>query len=156
MDTATSCPAYRDAIVAAVDARLDPDRQRALDVHLASCARCRAVLAQHRAVQRETRAIGFGDVSADFAARVRQRVERPALTDLFDFRAWTWRLVPIAALMAAAIWLPALRDRTRTVPLGDALSAWATGAAEYPTSLLLDPAADPGELAATAFEERAR
>jgi anti-sigma factor RsiW len=156
METETPCAAYRDAIVASVDARLDQAAQQALDAHLASCARCRAVLAGHLAVQRQVRDLGFGPVSADFASRVRQRVERPPLTDLLDFRAWTWRLAPIAAVLALLIVLPAWRDRARTVPLADAIGAWATGAAGYPTSLLLDPATDPAELAATAFEERAR
>jgi anti-sigma factor RsiW len=49
--SAMSCQDYRDAIVELVDGTLDAARQAALERHVASCADCRALVADLKSIQ---------------------------------------------------------------------------------------------------------
>jgi predicted anti-sigma-YlaC factor YlaD len=100
----------RDAaplIAAAADDRLDRARRALLDEHLAGCASCRDALADQRFVASALSALPQVEASPAFARRVRARIERAGgWFDLVDFRVWTLRLVPAAAVLAllAVVW----------------------------------------------------
>ena len=73
------------------------------------------------------------EVSRGFAARVRERVEqRPWWMPAGNWRLWTLRLAPIAALLTILAWLPLQSDASGTVTTTTAdavsvLESWATG-----------------------------
>lgn len=97
----TPHPDYVPLIVRAADGALEPRDRAQLDEHLSACADCRDALA----AQLEMRALleqrPVQRASPDFVRRVRASLptERTAWVERWDFRGWTWRLAPVAALL---------------------------------------------------------
>lgn len=99
--TQSPCESFINLIVRATDREIsEPDEQR-LNLHVAACAACRGALAGQRAVRAALAARPVADASAGFEARVMTalRAEAP-LTERWNWRGWTWRLVPVAAVFA--------------------------------------------------------
>jgi hypothetical protein len=130
-------------ILASVEGRLDPASRAALDAHAAGCAGCRRALDEQAAVKRMLADLPPVAVSRGFAARVRERVEqRPWWMPAGNWRLWTLRLAPIAAVLTILAWLPLRADVSGTLTTSStspttaagapvsALESWATAAFE--------------------------
>jgi anti-sigma factor RsiW len=165
----TDCAEMQTLLVRAVDDTLDAAGREVLSAHVASCESCRRTLTAQRAVRQALADLPMAAVSADFAARVRERVAA-RWVDVFDFRVWTLRLAPVAALLALLAVLPApglstagdttsetasaLIDSWRASQLGTSATGTESGASHM--QLLLNPEADPHALLAAALEETTR
>jgi anti-sigma factor RsiW len=125
-----------EALHAAVDGRLTPPEQAALDAHLAVCAECRRELHAMTALARELAASlqeGMGPV--DLEARLRRALDeedrRPLIAALPDasappgqrpaVRAWRWAAA--AAAIAAALVLTIIWSERQPTPSAPALVA---------------------------------
>jgi anti-sigma factor RsiW len=146
-------------IVRAADGSLRVEDRRALDAHLASCAGCREALAGQESVSRALAVVTFDDAPPGFAARVRARVQpAPGLLDLLNWRAWTFRLAPVAALLALFAWAQGSSESTWT--LAAAEEAWVSGPidstelqpATVHSAVLFDESVDGYDLLSTALE----
>lgn len=72
-----------------------------LDDHLAECAACGEQLSVQRIVRDTLRMRPDDKVSAAFAARLSERLdEASGFFGMADWRAWTYRLAPLAAALA--------------------------------------------------------
>ena len=101
-----TCDRAAPLLAASADGVLDGDRRTLLDAHLAVCSKCRAALGDQIAVRAWLARTPDVTVPADFRERVRARIDdSEGLLGVTDFRAWTLRLAPLAALMALAAWL---------------------------------------------------
>lgn len=156
----TSCERMLPLIVRAADGALSVAERAALDEHLFSCAGCREALSGQTAVSRALAEMPFDAAPPGFAARVRARIEaRPGVIDLFNWRAWTLRLAPVAALVGLLAWLPSSQT---TWTLTAAEEAWASGdiftltgapqSGAIPGAILFDTDVDGYDLVAAALE----
>lgn len=101
-----TCDSAAPLLAASADGVLDDDRRAPLHAHLAGCAACRAALADQVAVRAWLAQTPEVAVPADFRDRVNARIDDgEGLLGVADFRAWTLRLAPLAALLALAAWL---------------------------------------------------
>lgn len=83
---------------------LADDRRAALAAHLDNCARCRAALETQHAVAAWLRLRPADRVSPGFLAQLSDRLDDAAgWFGMADWRAWTLRLAPLAAVLALAI-----------------------------------------------------
>ena len=78
MKTNLTCDACRIELTAYADGELHPAVARVIDDHTASCASCRALLAQHRAITARARRLPSIEAPAWLADRVVAEVTRPA------------------------------------------------------------------------------
>lgn len=124
-----SCDLLGGSIARRADGLPEDDGQRArLDAHLAGCANCRAALESQRAVRDLLRARGYAPVSAGFDARLAARLDDASgWFGLVDWRAWTFGLAPVAAVLALAAYLTTAT--TGTPATGVTLDEWARTAA---------------------------
>jgi anti-sigma factor RsiW len=98
-----TCEAAAPLLAAAADGMLDDDRRERLDAHLAGCGACRTALADQIAVREWLARTPEATAPPDFRDRVNARIDDgEGLLGVADFRAWTLRLAPLAALMALA------------------------------------------------------
>lgn len=150
----TSCESMIGLILRSLDDTLDTEGREHLAAHLAGCPACRRAAAEQRAVAEALGRLTFEPVSDDFAARVRQRIMPPPWLDVANWRMWTLRLAPVAALLAVLAWLPLERDESQAQSLSAALESWAKGSArDSNVELLLTPGADANALLAAAIED---
>jgi hypothetical protein len=93
-------------------------------------------------------------VSRDFAARVRQRtVGRLAWLDVANWKAWTLGMMPAAALLVLALWLPLQRDASWSMTA--VLDYWSRGAtSDQEMQMLLDPNTDASAVLDSAVPSR--
>lgn len=130
------------------------DRTRVED-HAAICAACREAIAEQSAAVTLLAELPMPEVSPEFAARVRERVApSDGLLDLLNWRAWTLRLAPIAALLALLAWFPASTETgsTGATPQASAqIEAWATGGANSTTALLINEDNDANAVLAAVY-----
>ena len=81
-------------------AELDSTNGAWLDDHLANCSSCRAQLADQQLVRNALRGRPADELSAAFAARLSRRLDDASgFFGLADWRAWTYRLAPVAAAL---------------------------------------------------------
>jgi anti-sigma factor RsiW len=123
-------------ILARVDGCLGADDERWLDDHVRQCDACRAEANSQAAVRSLLASRPALGVSAGFVDRVIERIE-PAvgLLGVADWRKWTWRLSPVAAvLMLAALLVPARQtaapasaQAASEVNLTSVMETWAGG-----------------------------
>jgi len=102
-----TCDTAAPLVAAAADGSLDPQRRRALDAHLAGCAQCRAALEEQRLVASVLASAPIHEASADFLRHVNARIDAAegSIFGVADFRTWTLRLAPLAAVLALIAWL---------------------------------------------------
>jgi anti-sigma factor RsiW len=113
---------------AAADA-LTSEEHGALAAHLAQCGACRAAVEEQRLVAGILRARPALLPSAAFSARLASRLDEVSgWLGLLDWRAWTFRLAPVAL----ALGLAALFAGTSSTADGSAatLEAWIRSVAE--------------------------
>lgn len=145
-----ACERMRPLILRSVDGRLTPDARVALDAHVAACAACREALADQQGVASLLGELPIDAGPREFATRVRDRVApRGALVDLVNWRAWTWRLVPVAALLGLLAWLPSSGG---SASFDAALDSWAAGPSQSPASLVISDQTEADELLLVAVE----
>lgn len=131
------------------DAAALTEKERArLDVHLKSCAGCRAALDDQRHVARLLHARVEAPVRPGFAAKVAARLieqDEPAesILDLANWRAWTVGLAPVAAALVLLAWLGVGAPQTES---SGAVSAPVTfdaitSAGDTPAAVFLQPSA---------------
>lgn len=96
-------------ILRAVDDTISPADRATLDAHLSTCAACAEALADQRAMRTSLAALAADTPVTHVGARVLATLRaeadsrtRDSWADLLDFRRWTWRLVPVALVMAMA------------------------------------------------------
>ena len=102
-----SCEQWRPLLVRAADedpGALEPEDETRLAAHLDRCGDCRALLAGQRIVRRALAARPAAPAPPGLAARVLAELDSaPHWTELLAWRAWTYRLAPVAAgLLAVA------------------------------------------------------
>jgi anti-sigma factor RsiW len=156
------CERFVPLILRSADGTLAPERRAELEAHVASCAECRAALGDQSAVRRLLREMDLAPAPRDFAARVRARVApQPGVFDLLNWRAWTLRLAPVAALLALLAWFPvatnASDDNRQTLPA--VVDEWAGTQAQAAGGVLgigADAASDRDALLAAALGEGTR
>ncbi len=150
------CECLVHLILAAVDGTLDRDKREQMALHLAGCPACRQAVNDQERVRRLLAELPFPEVSQDFVERVRARIAAPAWFDVADWRVWTLRLAPVAAvLLVALMW--GVTETSRAQSLSSVLEAWAAdGATTTERQLLLDPTLTADTLLAAALEERPR
>ena len=106
---------------------LDDVAAAALEKHLAACAGCRALAADQRLVLDVLRSRPVERVSPAFATRLARRLDEEAgFLGIADWRAWTFRLAPVAA---AAVFAAALFSGADSAAPVD-LEAWTVANAE--------------------------
>lgn len=112
-----ACQEFESRLVRAADGALDAGDQIALDAHLHVCGACRAALADQRAVRQALAARPTLRAQPDFASRVAAAIEADqSWLDRLDFRAWTWRLVPVAAALSFVTWMVVRGAATAATP----------------------------------------
>lgn len=106
----THCDDLIPALVRAAEGSLDvlpADQRAALQAHLATCASCADALADQTSMRQALTALAEEPVHTYVGTRVMAnlRMAQPAPTwlDALDFKRWTWRLVPVAAVLAIAV-----------------------------------------------------
>jgi anti-sigma factor RsiW len=105
-----TCQETIGLIVRGADGTLEPAERARLDAHLTACARCRQSFEGQQRARRALMAWTSEPAAPDFAARVLARIPRPeSWLDGWDFRRWTWRMAPVAAGMAIAVFVVAGR-----------------------------------------------
>jgi len=116
-----SCDDAARAIVRLSDGTLDGGARATLDAHLETCADCRAALETQRAVAAWLRSRPADRVSDQFAARLAARLDGDSgWLGIADWRVWTFRLTPVAALLAAFVLLGSAQSES-----GVTLDEWA-------------------------------
>ncbi len=98
---------------------------------------------------------------ANVAARVRARVRpQPGVIDLLNWRAWTLRLAPVAALLGLLAWYPATTNGSSVSSAGQTLPAavdeWAGRQAQVAGGVLINATSTRDALLAAALEETSR
>ncbi len=152
----TFCQSMARSILESVEGTISREDRERLTAHLAECEGCRAVLAEQVAVKQWLMELPWPDVSREFSARVRMRLtDTPAWLEVANWRGWTLRLAPLAAVLLLLAWLPAQMELTRSLTLATLLDSWSTGeySADTSASLLLDPDVDASALLAAALQD---
>jgi hypothetical protein len=112
---------------------LDVATRAGVDAHLEGCAACRTELDTQRVVSEWLRTRPADRVSPAFAARLAARLDDVSgWFGIADWRVWTLRLAPVAAVLAAAIVLGSESSTPQSVTLED----WSVGEATSSVSLL--------------------
>jgi anti-sigma factor RsiW len=141
-----------------LDGTLPGDTRAELETHLATCERCRRLVANQEVARQAVRSLPMPVVSPDFAARARQRAAGPlAWLDLANWKAWTLGLMPAAAaaLLALGLWLPQQRDASSS--MAAVLDYWGRGAtSDQEMQMILDPDADAGAVLDSALAAPSR
>ncbi len=130
----------------AVDNTITPTERATLDAHLATCAECAEALADQRAMQAAVATLAADTpvthVGARVLATLRAEAEaqaRDTWADLLDFKRWTWRLVPVALVMAIAMaGVNNTTDATDATGATEAAGATTTNTSAASTVLLAD------------------
>jgi len=107
-ETPLSCDDVRRVLARRSDdeSALDAAMRARLDAHLQTCAGCRAELDTQRDVAAWLRSRPADRVSQQFAARLAAALDdATGWFGVADWRAWTLRLTPVAALLAAFVLL---------------------------------------------------
>ena len=106
----THCDDLIPALVRAAEGSLDvlPAEERArLETHLATCPSCADALAHQTHIRQALTRLAAEPVNTFVGSRVmaQLRSDAPVTTWLesLDWKRWTWRLVPVAAVLAIAV-----------------------------------------------------
>ena len=100
------CDRTAPLLASLADGMLDGERRAMLDAHLAVCGVCRTSLGDQIAVRAWLTTTPDAPVPDGFRDRVRARIEKDdGVFGVTDFRLWTLRLAPLAAILALAAWL---------------------------------------------------
>ena len=116
------------------DDTLDRTTRVAIESHLATCETCRAALETQRTVAAVLRTRPVDSVSPEFTARLAERLDAVSgWLGIADWRAWTLRLAPLAAVLALALFLGSESSTQATVTLEE----WTVGGNDAASSVSL-------------------
>ena len=129
-----SCDEWRPLVLQAAENRLDDldaAERRRFESHLTLCAGCRAALEDQRAVREVLTSRVDVAVPSGFSDRVVAQVT-PGLrwVDVLSWRAWTFRLAPVATgLLLFSLLTAGTATTEADLPVGlpDLAEAWAFG-----------------------------
>jgi hypothetical protein len=111
---------------------LDETTRAGLRAHLAECESCRSAVDTQRVVAAWLRTRPVDQVSPQFAARLAARLDEVSgWFGLADWRIWTLRLAPLAAVLALAIVLSETSTSSSVT-----LEEWAVGDTSSTASLV--------------------
>lgn len=158
----TRCDDLIPALVRAAEGSLDVlpagDRAR-LEAHLATCASCAEALADQTSMRQALTMLAAEPVTTFVGSRVMAHLRSDARAttwlESLDWKRWTWRLVPVAAVLAIAVGSVTTNttdttdatdatdatDTTDTMPASSALVTGEVGGNDL-LSLLLNSSAD--------------
>ncbi len=148
----THCDDLIAALVRAADGSLEmlpaDDRAR-IHAHLATCVSCAEALADQISMRQALTTLAAEPVTTFVGSRViaQLRSEVPATSWLesLDWKRWTWRLVPVAAVLAVAVGSVSANsdptNTTNTMPASSTLVTGEVGGNDL-LSLLLNSTAD--------------
>lgn len=155
----THCDDLIPALVRAAEGSLDvlpADERARLQAHLATCVSCAEALADQTSMRQALTSLAAEPVNTFVGSRVMAnlRSDAPATTWLesLDWKRWTWRLVPVAAVLAIAVGSVAANadvtdatntttDATNLMPASSTLVTGEVGGTDL-LSLLLNSTAD--------------
>jgi hypothetical protein len=113
---------------------LDETTRAGITAHLEHCASCRRALETQRVVAAWLRTRPVDHVSPEFAARLATRLDEVSgWFGIADWRVWTLRLAPLAAVLALAIVLSETSSATSVT-----LEEWAVGDTSSTASLVYE------------------
>jgi anti-sigma factor RsiW len=116
------------------DETLDAVTRAAIESHVETCAMCRAVLETQRTVAAVLRTRPHDAVSPEFTARLAARLDAVSgWLGIADWRVWTLRLAPLAAVLALALFLGSGSSTQPTVTLEE----WTVGGTDAASSVSL-------------------
>ncbi len=122
-----TCPAAEGLIARSADdpASLSTAERQRLEVHLAQCDSCRALLEDQRHVARLLRARPPLAVPPAFAARVSARLDaEQGWLGLGNWRWWTAALAPVAAGLVFVAWMGGAPGAPAPAVPDDTFDAW--------------------------------
>lgn len=134
------CDDAERAVIARAAGRLDPAAARRLAAHLAGCPACRGAAADQNDVAAVLSARPAAAPPLGFATRVMARLDAPPTwLDVIDWRRWTGRLAPVAALLVVAAVGLRPAEAVEPIEFSDLVTGWvgADDAAESPALSLL-------------------
>jgi anti-sigma factor RsiW len=152
MTMPTECSAVEGLLARAADGldALSAPERASLDAHTASCAACRAALADQRGVAGVLRARPHVAVPADLTARIAARLDRDRadtrLLEMANWRAWTVGLVPVAAALMLAAWLGVGTGAGPSGSQSNAITIESTESPTTPAAMFMQPAANSDSL----------
>ena len=118
----TPCENMTPLLVRAADGPLPDKDQAVLDRHLATCTACADALAMQRAARVDLAALAAEPVVTHARARVlaqlreEQAAQNASWLDGFNWQRWTWRLAPVALVLAVvAAGTPSVNSSTTTM-----------------------------------------
>jgi anti-sigma factor RsiW len=159
MGELNACESMASLIARYADGTLAVADRARVEAHVVGCSGCRAAIAEQSDAIRLLAELPMSEASPGFAADVLERVaQRAGLLDLLNWRAWTLRLAPVAALLLWLAWAPGSRQ-SGTTAAGTAsaqIEAWAAGGSDSTTALLVSTETDGADLLAAAYEDYAR
>ncbi len=95
-----SCDDVGPLLLRRLEGRLEAEDRHRLESHLEQCGACRAELEAQRAVATTLASRPASGASTAFVGRVMAAVEQDRhWLDVLNWRAWTFRLVPVAAAL---------------------------------------------------------
>ena len=113
---------------------LDGVTRAAVESHVETCATCRTALETQRTVAAVLRTRPSDSVSPEFTARLAARLDAVSgWLGIADWRAWTLRLAPLAAVLALALFLGSESGTQATVTLEE----WTVGGTDASSSVSL-------------------
>jgi anti-sigma factor RsiW len=129
-DDALTCSGTGMLMSIDADGALEPERRGKLTAHLADCAACRIDSEELQAVRRVLAARPDAAVPAGFQARLAERLASSVgWLGMIDWRVWTFRLVPVAMMLALIVsFLSQRSSETQTTQdLPRVVQSWAIG-----------------------------
>ena len=109
-----------------LDGRLEADEGERLERHLAQCEACRESLDAQRQVAAVLSSRPMAEVSLGFTGRVMANLEPvPSWLDALNWRVWTFRLAPVAAvLMVVAVLGFGPTEAAEPLEFSDLVAEW--------------------------------
>jgi anti-sigma factor RsiW len=150
------CEAMVPLLVRAADSQLSAADQTRLDQHVAGCAACAEALSEQRAARASLTSLAATPVTTHVRARVLAQLRDEAARaegswrDAFNWQRWTWRLVPVALVLAVAAAGTSSPLTAGTAPMGtDEVTTDGTSGTD--TGTLVSSAMVTGEVAGDAL-----
>ena len=138
------CDDAERAVIARAAGGLDPAAARRLAAHLDGCPACRGAAADQDDVAAVLSARPDAAPPLGFATRVMARLDAPPTwLDVIDWRRWTVRLAPVAALLVVAAVGLRPAEAVEPIEFSDLVTGWVE----------VDDAAEPSALSLLWQEE---
>ena len=120
------CDDIEPLLLRSLEGRLEADEGHQLERHLAQCDACRETLKAHRRVAAVLSSRPAADVPLGFSGRVMVNIEPVSgWMEALNWRAWTFRLVPVAAaLVVVAVLGFGSTEAAEPLEFSDLVAEW--------------------------------